>query len=102
MSTSSAPPAGGVLAADDALRHRELSAEENAEWVRRAKATEADLRARLAAELEASKTAELRVTETWRKVLRLAKVRTAGGVLRAHRRRRRGSAPTARSLFWLL
>jgi hypothetical protein len=64
-----------MISADDALRHRELSAEENAEWVRRAKATEADLRARLFAELEASKTAELRVSETWRKVLRLAKVR---------------------------
>lgn len=35
---------------------------------------ELTLKERLKAELEASKTAEVRVSETWRKVLRLAKV----------------------------
>ena len=73
--SDASPPPSTAPAADDAARHRELSAEENAAWVRRAKATEAELRERLRAELDASKTAELRVSETWRKVLRLAKVR---------------------------
>jgi hypothetical protein len=98
---ASAPTPNGGLFADDALRHRELSAEENAEWVRRAKATEADLRARLAAELEASKTAELRVSETWRKVLRLSKVRGRFGLRGARRGRlprpRRGHTPPRRT-----
>lgn len=58
-----------------AAKRKPLSAEETAAWVHRAKASEAELRERLAAELGASKTAELRVSETWRKVLRLAKVR---------------------------
>ena len=61
-------------AADDVHRSRELTTEEADEWRRRSRAMELTLKERLKAELEASKTAEVRVSETWRKVLRLAKV----------------------------
>ena len=61
--------------ADDVLKSRELSAEEMETWRRRATAMEGDLKERLRAELDASRGAEAKVTETWRAVLRLAKVR---------------------------
>ena len=61
--------------ADDVLKSRELSAEEVETWRRRATAMEGELKERLRAELDASRGAEAKVTEAWRKVLRLAKVR---------------------------
>ena len=61
--------------ADDVLKSRELTAEELESWRRRSNVQELELKDRLRAELEASKGAEAKVTETWRKVLRLAKVR---------------------------
>lgn len=65
-------------AADDVIRSRELTTEETEEWRRRSRAMELTLKERLKGELEASKTAEARVTETWRKVIRLAKVSGRG------------------------
>jgi hypothetical protein len=64
--------------ADDVLRSRELTSEEVEAWRRRSNAMEGELRDRLRAELDASRGAEAKVTETWRKVLRLAKVRGCG------------------------
>ena len=62
-------------AADDVARSRELTTEEHDAWRRRANAMELELKEKLRAELDNSKGAEAKVTETWRKVLRLAKVR---------------------------
>ena len=65
-----------AAAADDVLRARELTAEEVDLWRRRTGAMESELQEKLRAELDVSKNAEVKVTETWRKVLRLAKVST--------------------------
>ena len=61
-------------AADDVLRAREMTTEETDLWRKRSRAMEMSLKEKLKQELDSSKTAEARVTETWRKVIRLAKV----------------------------